>query len=78
MVRFGISLRKLHPWPKIRKKARMSDKIVMELEDFARKCGVSPKQWYGVIRPVPIRKIESIQVMNEADEWEEVDRPNKS
>ena len=72
LVRFGVRLDRLHPWKKLQRKARMSERTIIMLEREGRRQGADPKDWYGRTTAVPIDRCASIQVMDESREWVEV------
>ena len=36
--------------------------------------GADPQQWYGSLRPVPLYKVEAIDLMKDSGNWMRVDR----
>lgn len=71
LVRFGLQIGRiiLHPWPKIARKARMTDKTVQGLERTAFAVGANPFDWLGTTVPVPLAKIERIESEEEPGKW---------
>jgi hypothetical protein len=74
LVRFGIDDRRLVPWPKIARKARMSTETKASLERTAKERGSIPSQWRGTFKTIHITDL-IIEVMNELGEWERVKQP---
>lgn len=68
LVRFGYRRDRLHPWPKIARKAHMTAKTMAGLEAAARKAGSSPAEWYGTTRPIPLAQIKWVEV-EENGKW---------
>lgn len=68
LVRFGYRRDRLHPWPKIARKARMNAKTMASLEAAAREAGGIPAEWYGTTRPIPLSQIKWVEV-EEDGKW---------
>ncbi|MCF7979671.1 MAG: hypothetical protein K9L82_17015 [Chromatiaceae bacterium] len=62
LVRFGINPDRLHPWPKIARKARMDQRLVQGLERAATKDGANPRDWLGTTKAILLDQIARIEV----------------
>jgi hypothetical protein len=69
LARFGIVRSKLIPWSKLQNKAQMAVDVIMALEVERRRQGANPSEWYGTCKPLPLSKIQRIELMNEHGNW---------
>jgi hypothetical protein len=70
LVRFGMPVKKLHQWDKLKKKARINPVIAQGLEASGFKQGANPRRWYGVTKPLSISECSIIEVMDvDSKEW---------
>ena len=74
LYRFGMPIDRLHMWPKLVRKARMTPNVQRLLEIEGRKQGANPSEWCGLTsNPIAIDKIFAIQT--EADGlWVDIHR----
>lgn len=64
-------INELYPYPRLATVARIPDKIKKLLLKRAKKCGVKPEEWWGIIGPVPVDRTTLEQYVD--GKWVPVD-----
>lgn len=71
LVRFGYPTRRLLPWVKLRKKAKIPTQLWDPLERVARRQGGNPDDWWGTTQGLDVESLV-VDVMNRSMTWERV------
>jgi hypothetical protein len=75
LARFGIDARRLIPWPKLGRKARMSPETMGLLMEGAAEVGANPYDWLGTFARIELTGLV-ISVVDDG-EWAEIRRPTQ-
>ena len=70
LYRFGMQPDRLHPWPKIGRKARMHPRIRHGLELAGYQQGSKPSDWLGTTVAIPLERV-TVQFLEE-EQWEDI------
>lgn len=72
LARLGIPPDQAVPWWKIKKTAKIPNRVWRGLIISAKQDGASAKDWCAVVGSLPLNKISAIEVMDENGVWERI------